>query len=169
MILIWKLSFCHRQQTLSVVFLEVIILNFSFREKYLSNIQTVCWFFLQVSMAFYDKGSWRAHTQPSTHPYSFWAPAHMFFVHSCCSTSKTIEKMCPQGTRQAEIKCILQLSQGHAQAKLAIDVFVFVASVWRWRTGTVCRRLPQPWVQLTPQEAVLWPLWICQFLKANTV
>ena len=35
----------------------------------------------------------------------------------------------PQGTRWAEMKCILLLSQGHAQAKLAIDAFVFAASV----------------------------------------
>ena len=134
--------------------------HFSFREKYLSNTQTVGWFFLQVNMVFHDKGSWRAHSQPSTYPSSFWAPAHVCPVHSCCSTSQTMEKMSPQGTRWAEMYPLL--SQGHAQAKLAVDVFVFVASMWRWRTGTVCLRLPQPWVQLTPQEAVPWPLWICQ-------
>lgn len=156
MILIWKLSFCHWLQTLSVVFLEVIILTFHFEKVKYPD----CWFFLQVNMVFHDKGSWRAHSQPSTYPSSFWAPAHVCPVHSCCSTSQTMEKMSPQGTRWAEVYPLL--SQGHAQAKLAVDVFVFVVSMWRWRTGTVCLRLPQPWVQLTPQEAVPWPLWICQ-------
>ena len=167
LILIWKLRFYHWQQTLSVVFLEVITPTSFISRKCLSNTQTqfffvclfVCQFFFQVSMVSYDKSSWQTSSHPTSHPCFLSNPG----THVLCKFSlfclTDYWKDTSSSMRWTEMKCILLLCQGHAQGKLALDAFVFAASVWRWTTGAVCRRLALPQVLLTPQQLVPLLLW----------
>lgn len=134
----WKLKFCHWQQILSIVFLEVTGSLFHCCKDG-CQIPKACHSFSQVKIAFHKKKK-EATSVCDTNNYQVFSLSKPFFFgmqqmcskHTSCFHHRTIQKM--YQLKGWELQLILLLHQGHSlwSQYLPCQVSIIIKDILKW-------------------------------------